>query len=217
MESIGINPFVGCDELMRLELAGDNPRFRMEGPLLTEPETGRVIACLTRTVGALRVPEGIAEIGDWALYGCSELTEIDLPGSLRRIGAGGLNACMACLSLELPEGLTELGDLALADCFLLERVTLPASLRIIGAYAFSGCVNLPSVALPDEPFFYEIMLEVLPVVDKHDIPPFLTDENCNNYITCRSEYFVINWLLSLARARPGPGSGSFGRQSFLSG
>ncbi len=145
VESIGINPFVGCDELIRLEVDGANPRFRMDGPLLIEPETGRVITCLTRTVGALRVPEGIAEIGDWALYGCSELTEIALPGSLRRIGAGGLNACMACLSLELPEGLTELGDLALADCFLLERVMLPASLTQLGEGVLEGCEALTAV------------------------------------------------------------------------
>ena len=147
VERIGVNPFVGCDELTVLNLAEDGSPFRMEGPLLIDTDARRVITCLTRTVGEARVPDGITEIGDWAFYGCSELTDIRFPDTLDRIGEGGLNACMACQRLSLPEGLTALGSLAMADCFLLETVELPGTLTQIGEGILDGCESLVSVTV----------------------------------------------------------------------
>ena len=142
---LGINPFVGCDNLTDIVLPAGHPLYAMEGTLLVDRSEMRVITCLTGVMGVFDIPEGIVHIGEYAFYGCSELTDIRFPSTLRSIGPSGFAACMSCPVLRLNSGLESIGDLAFGDCFLLEEIHLPASLTSLGEEVFDSCGALQAV------------------------------------------------------------------------
>jgi hypothetical protein len=59
-------------------------------------------------------------------------------------------------SVELPEGLERVGQGAFQFCRALTAVELPASVRLIGSYAFFGCNALASVGFADDAALTEI-------------------------------------------------------------
>ena len=57
----------------------------------------------------LVIKEGVTAIGDRVFEGCSELAEVQLPGSLTKIGGYAFSGCGALASLTLPDHITEFG------------------------------------------------------------------------------------------------------------
>ena len=53
------------------------------------------------------IPEGVAEIGDYAFEDCIYLLEAILPQSLRSIGKGAFSGCLHLTRIRLPEGLQD--------------------------------------------------------------------------------------------------------------
>ncbi|MDF2611569.1 MAG: hypothetical protein K0R92_3043 [Lachnospiraceae bacterium] len=86
-------------------------------------------------VGAVDLPEGIIEIGDYSFYNFYELKFVQLPNTLKRIG----NFSFLNTSLEeirLPEGLKEIGENAFKGAQLKE-IVIPESVEEIGEDAFA--------------------------------------------------------------------------------
>ncbi|MBQ9545564.1 MAG: leucine-rich repeat domain-containing protein [Clostridia bacterium] len=75
------------------------------------------------------------EIGFRAFTDCSQLEEIDVPGSVRVIGAYAFMRCGALKSVTLHDGLREIGSWAFGDCNGLKSVAIPDSVREIGQFA----------------------------------------------------------------------------------
>lgn len=98
--------------------------------------------------------------------GCTSLSKVTLPGSLKVIGDYCFKGCTALTSIALPGALTDIGDYAFADSGLTE-VTVPASVTkvknaafrntavkkvtinstVTGYDMFSGCKKLTTVTL----------------------------------------------------------------------
>lgn len=142
---LGVNPFVGCDSLTEIVLPQGHPVYAMEGSLLMDRSEMNIIACLTGVIGEFDIPEGVVSVGDYAFFGCSELTDIHFPSTLRRIGSAGFSSCMTCTSLVLNDGLEAIGDLAFSDCFLLEDIRIPRSVTELGEELFDSCGSLQAV------------------------------------------------------------------------
>ena len=94
------------------------------------------------TIRRIVVEEGVTGIGSYAFYGCSKLTELVLPRSLRRIGDNAFGYCPKLAALSLPDQLEEIGENAFKFCSALEELALPASLKLVRQGAFLSCVNL---------------------------------------------------------------------------
>ena len=88
------------------------------------------------------------EIGEFAFYGCSGLTCLNLPASLTTIGNGAFYGCSGLTSLILPAGITTIGTRAFQNCTGLTSLTIPSSLTTIGERAFMLCSGLTSLTLP---------------------------------------------------------------------
>ena len=88
------------------------------------------------------------ELGDYAFYRCSRLTNLILPSSVTEIGWGAFDGCSGLTSLTLPSGVTSIGVYAFYGCSGLTSLTLPSSVTSIDAYAFQGCSGLTSLTLP---------------------------------------------------------------------
>ena len=98
----------------------------------------------------VRLPAGLTEIGDRAFLG-SGIEEIELPDSLRFIGAEAFARCWSLREITIPEGVTEVRAGTFADCEGLTHVRLPHSLRTIGlwAFAFNNGDSAKSFVVPE--------------------------------------------------------------------
>ena len=72
----------------------------------------------------LTIPEGITEIGDFALKDCVFIKEIELPESLEYIGKGAFYNCNTLSYINLPEKLKVIDDKAFCLCISLSNVNI---------------------------------------------------------------------------------------------
>ena len=97
---------------------------------------------------SLNIPSGVTSIGDKAFKGCSRLTSLTIPSSVTSIGDWAFGYCSELTSLTLPSGVTSIGNYAFFGCSGLTSLTLPSSVTSIGDYAFQDCSGLTSLTLP---------------------------------------------------------------------
>ena len=90
----------------------------------------------------------VTEIGDDAFEGCTGLTSVTIPSSVKRIKYYAFEGCTGLTSVTIPSSVTEIGDSAFAGCTGLKSVTIPNSVTEIGNIAFEGCTSLKSVTIP---------------------------------------------------------------------
>lgn len=110
-----------CKNGWPYEPAGDKP---VENHLPTPQEfqmCGTVLTAYTGQEKNIIIPQGVTEIGPFALMNNQSLESVVLPETVEKIHTG-----------------------AFAKCFHLKQVNLPASLREIRAFAFMHCRNLES-------------------------------------------------------------------------
>jgi len=72
---------------------------------------------------AVSFPDGVCEIGGYAFYHCSSLTEVTLPDGVAKIAYSAFEGCSA-----------------------LRRITIRASVTTIDSSAFSGCADVTIIA-----------------------------------------------------------------------
>lgn len=87
-------------------------------------------------------------IDGYAFFGCSSLSEIDLPTSLNKLGTNAF-AGTELKEVIIPEGVTVVSDGLFYKCSLLEKVILPEGILTIGEKAFCECVALKEINLPE--------------------------------------------------------------------
>ena len=113
------------ESLQRINVAHGNPVLRGVSGVLYAGD--RLICCpqsalLTRLVP----PAGVREIDRYALYGCVQLNEIQLPDSLEVIRYGAFYRTAHLMSLHLPAGVHTIEEGAFSNCYWLEQVTVAA-------------------------------------------------------------------------------------------
>lgn len=93
------------------------------------------------------INEGITEIGEKTFYGCSEVTQIELPETLSKIGKQAIS-CQKLTEIHIPENVTSIEQSAFFKCKSLKQIVIPNSITQISDSAFSGCEELTSITLP---------------------------------------------------------------------
>lgn len=90
----------------------------------------------------------VVRIGDYAFYGCSDLSSISFPEGLERIGGYAFSGCLGLNSVSLPKGLKVISVNAFEDCKNLTSISLPEGLQGIFTEAFLRCARLTSLTIP---------------------------------------------------------------------
>ena len=138
----------------------------------SEGEDGAVIQGFDGEETSIIIPDNInglpvTEIAEEAFYQ-SNLTAIELPESVKKIGDSAFYYCTSLVNISMP-GVEEIGAYAFDGCMLLRDVTLPDSLTTIRKNAFASCTSLKELSLPSSvvdiyPWaFYASGLETLTV------------------------------------------------------
>lgn len=121
----------------------------------------------------VKISEGVTNISDYAFHGCYELSNIEIPNTVRIIGEeafGGtawynnqpkgdiyIGKVYYKYKGEMPEGTkiiikggtTGISGKAFYDCYGLTKVTIPNTVTIIGNEAFYSCDNLNTITIPE--------------------------------------------------------------------
>jgi len=80
-----------------------------------------------------------------AFEGCSNITNIVIPNSIKRISAKVFRKCRELRTIDIPSGVTSIGNSAFEKCTNLRTVTIPSSVVQISFNAFSKCKSLKNV------------------------------------------------------------------------
>ena len=122
--------FAGCTALKSIVLPDGITGGMLGAPALTE----------------VKFAAGVKKLN--GLGGCTALTAVNIPDSVRKIEANAFSGCTALYSISVPEGVTTISNCSFQYCRSLKQVNLPSSLREIGYYAFDSCTTLGSIQLP---------------------------------------------------------------------
>ncbi|MBR4841208.1 MAG: leucine-rich repeat domain-containing protein [Paludibacteraceae bacterium] len=95
----------------------------------------------------LIINEGVKEVNrkDLPLQIDREITKVELPTSLQKIGNSTFAFCTSLKSINLPPSLTEIGDSAFYYCRNLKKIEIPNAVSRIGTHAFACCEGINQV------------------------------------------------------------------------
>ncbi|MCH5171983.1 MAG: leucine-rich repeat protein, partial [Erysipelotrichales bacterium] len=137
--NIGKNVFKGCNSLSSLTLSNmNNPLNYYFGSKEFIPSSLKQVTI-----------NGGTAIVERAFEGCSDIVTINLPSTLKTIGASAFSGCSSLNTITIPSTVTTIGSNAFKDCVALEEVVLPNSLTTIENGILSGCTALRKLTLPN--------------------------------------------------------------------
>ena len=116
-------------------------------------------------------------IGRDAFYGCTNLTEITIPGSVTSIGEDAFAGCTGLTEITIPGSVDSIksifgrGMLGYENTWL-KRVTIEDGVTSIGDFAFSGCTGLTKIEVESGNTVYD------------------SRDNCNSIIETASNVLI---------------------------
>ncbi|MCI8401947.1 MAG: leucine-rich repeat protein [Lachnospiraceae bacterium] len=120
------DPYTGC-----LTVSGT-------GPMANQYEAGvSPWQSLADEIRQVVIEQGVTTVGDYAFYGCKNLTDVSIADTVEQIGVFSFAFCPSLVSVTLPEGVRVIAAKAFRCCPSLEMVSLPESLTNIDMRAFS--------------------------------------------------------------------------------
>ena len=91
----------------------------------------------------------VVELKPMLFFLCTDLTSIQLPKSLKKIGSSCFNTCRELEEIEIPESVTEIGGKCFQDCSSLKSLKISSTnFSVVGDGLFMGCTSLKKVELP---------------------------------------------------------------------
>lgn len=118
----------------------------------------------------INMPSTLKEIGDWSLFNCPNLTSLNIPEGVEKLGFASIQltglhnlsipnsvtliepyalaANFSLGNLVLPPNLTQIKQGVLSSCHSLTNVVIPASVTSIDYVAFESCSSLSTILIP---------------------------------------------------------------------
>lgn len=91
----------------------------------------------------------MSDIKQFAFSGCSSLTEITIPPSVKLIDQFAFSGCSSLKKITIPSNVTSIGIYAFQGCSSLLKIEIPSKVTSIGEGAFVGCDSLEEIMVED--------------------------------------------------------------------
>lgn len=140
---------IGGNEACAIKYSGTNSNLTIPATVKEVPVTsvvGTFMGCTSLT--SVTLPDSIKTIGKNAFNNCANLTSVNIPAGVTTIGSRAFSGT-SISNINLPEGLTSIGYYAFTSCEKLLSISLPNSVVDLKGCAFSGCTSLVSVVLSE--------------------------------------------------------------------
>ena len=136
----------GCPYFFRFyNMAFTDKHFKDIKDITTGTETTAVPAyefAGRHSLTEVKIPDGVASIGDYAFFRCSSLSTVSIPERVVSIGEGVFWYCRSLNNIIIPQNVSHIGDYTFVACNGLTDITLPNGIARIGERAFLGCGKL---------------------------------------------------------------------------
>jgi hypothetical protein len=83
-----------------------------------------LILCPQGKAGSYTIPNSVTNIGDWAFYLCTSLTNVAIPNSVNSIGDAAFIYCISLTSVTIPESVAIIGNDAVFGCSSVTAITV---------------------------------------------------------------------------------------------
>ena len=100
-------------------------------------------------IQSILLPEGMTSVGDYAFFGCRNVTSVSIPASVLEIGECSFAQCKSLIRLDFGTGVQIIGEGAFQECESLPVLNFPKNLTEIGIKAFYRCFKISSVKVPE--------------------------------------------------------------------
>ena len=135
-------PFGHCPNLTAIIVDANNETYDSRGNCnaIIKTSTNTLVEGCRNTV----IPSSVTEIGSFAFSGV-ELTSVDIPNSVNKIGYAAFEDCTGLTALNIPSSVTDIEMLAFVGCTGLSSITIPKSVTSIGERVFELCASLNTI------------------------------------------------------------------------
>ena len=99
--------------------------------------------------GDYKIKNGTVSVASGVFRGCTGLTEITIPDSVKVISEGVFRGCTGLTEIIIPDSVKVISEGAFSGCTGLTEIIIPDSVTRIGGRAFSGCTALTEITIPD--------------------------------------------------------------------
>ena len=100
-------------------------------------------------IKAVVINDGVTSISVEAFAGKTDLESVQIPGSVKTIGACAFTECNALKNLVIPNGVESIEDRAFEGCPSITTLTIPGSVKTIGLAAFAVNEKLQTLTLEE--------------------------------------------------------------------
>lgn len=111
--------------LQDIEIDSQNPNFMSENGAIYTKDKTKIIAFVNNVVTRFEIPEGVKEIGDTAFSCRQQLKEIVLPQTLKIIEYAAFLSCRDLTRIEIPNSVEKMGDWGVfSECSNLKEIII---------------------------------------------------------------------------------------------
>jgi TPR repeat protein len=120
-----------------------------DGETYTVNEIRDFAFCNSKEITSIEIPNSVIKIGEKAFSGCAALTTINIPSSVTDIDKGAFSNCVALTSISIPNNVSEIDVETFDGCSNLKTVSFGSGVQFIRQKAFRGCKGLLSIFIPN--------------------------------------------------------------------
>lgn len=141
--SIGISAFSYCGNLqdVRYYIYDDFATYIQNGHPAFYVGCGIKYYWNNQEISTLEIPSSVTKIGDYAFHRCSGLTTLNLPSNVTSIGYRAFANCSNLANVTLSSNITSIGSSAFQDCSSLKNLTISKEVTSIKDIALNNSYN----------------------------------------------------------------------------